>query len=258
MKILKQIPSELKELKTPVEKLYYKGDISLLKKPKVAIVGSRRPISYTKNITYELAKKLSNTGICIVSGAAMGVDALAHQGAGSHNTTAVMGNGLNHRYPKVNKNLIEKIEQNGLVLSMFEPDFIATPWSFVVRNEIIVALSQAVVITQADLNSGSMRSAEFALKHNKSIYVLPHRLNESKGTNRLLKEGLATAIYDMDEFVKTFDMTSEKKEIKVDEFYEFCKSFPRYEDALKIFGDRVFEEELEGNIVVQNGTIRLA
>jgi len=258
MKILKQIPNELKELKTPVKKLYYKGDISLLKNPKVAIVGSRRPISYTKNITFELSKKLSNAGICIVSGAAMGVDALAHQGAKSHNTIAVMGNGLHHRYPKVNKNLIEKIEQNGLTLSIFEPDFIATPWSFVVRNEIIVALSRAVIISQADLNSGSMRSAEFALKHNKPIYVFPHRLNESQGTNKLLEEGLATAIYDIDDFVKTFDEIMEKKEIKSDEFYEFCKNFPRYEDALKLFGDRVFEEELEGNIIVQNGIVRLA
>ncbi len=257
MKILKQIPNELQNLKTVVEKLYYKGDISLLQRPKIAIVGSRRPIGYTKNITFELSKKLSNAGICIVSGAAMGVDALSHQGAKSHNTIAVMGNGLNHKYPKINKNLIEKIEKNGLALSMFEPDFTATPWSFVVRNEIIVALSQAVIIMQADINSGSMRSAEFALKHNKPIYVLPHRLNESKGTNLLLKDGLATAIYDIDEFVKQFDITIEDNKIKTDEFYEFCKSFPRYEDALKLFGDRVFEEELDGNIVVKNGNIRL-
>ncbi len=258
MKILNQIPSELKELKTPLKKLYYKGDISLLKKHKIAIVGSRRPINYTKNVTFELAKKLSNRGICIVSGAAMGVDAIAHQGAKSDNTIAVMGNGLHHKYPKINKNLIESIEQNGLVLSMFEPDFIATTWSFVVRNEIIIALSEAVIITQADIKSGSMKSAEFALKHNKPIYVLPHRLNESKGTNRLLKDGLATAIYDIDTFVKTFGSTKETQEIINDEFYQFCKNFPRYEDAIKLFGDRVFEEELEGNIVVQNGKIRLA
>ena len=258
MKILNQIPSELKELKTPLEKLYYKGDISLLDKPKVAIVGSRRPINYTKNVTFELAKKLSNRGICIVSGAAMGVDAIAHQGAKSDNTIAVMGNGLHHKYPKVNKNLIENIEQNGLVLSMFEPDFIATPWSFVVRNEIIIALSEVVIITQADIKSGSMKSAEFALKHNKPIYVLPHRLNESKGTNLLLKDGLATAIYDIDTFVKTFGNAKETQEMINDEFYQFCKNFPRYEDAIKLFGDRVFEEELEGNIVVQNGKIRLA
>ncbi len=258
MQILNQIPSELKELKTPLKKLYYKGDISLLKKSKIAIVGSRRPITYTKNVTFEIAKKLSNAGICIISGAAMGVDAIAHQGAKSNNTIAVMGNGLDHRYPKVNKNLIENIEKNGLVLSMFEPDFVATPWSFVVRNEIIVALSEAVIITQADINSGSIRSAEFALKHNKPIYVLPHRLNESKGTNKLLKDGLATAIYDIDEFVKIFDKTTKAKEIKIDEFYEFCKNFPGYEEAIKLYGDRVFEEELEGNIIVQNGKIRLA
>ena len=257
MKKLKQIPSELKGLKTPINELYYKGNISLLKKQKVAIVGSRRAISYTKNITFEVAKKLSNRGVCIVSGAAMGVDAIAHQGAKSHNTIAVMGNGLHHRYPKVNKNLIKDIEQNGLTLSIFKPDFVATPWSFVVRNEIIVALSKAVIISQADLDSGSIRSAEFAIQHNKPIYVFPHRLNESKGTNKLLKEGLATAIYDIDEFVSNFTKVEIENEIEVDEFYQFCKNFPRYEDAVKLFGNRVFEEELEGNIEIQNGTIRL-
>ncbi len=255
MQVLKQIPNELESLKTPLKKLYYKGDISLLEKRKIAIVGSRRPINYTKTITYELAKKLSDSGICIVSGAAMGVDVIAHRGAGSANTIAVMGNGLYHRYPKINNNTIKEMEENGLVISRFEPDFKATAWSFVVRNEIIVALSEAIIITQADLKSGSLRSAEFALKHDKPIYVLPHRLNESKGTNLLLKEGKAIAIYDIDEFVKKFDT---KKDIKIekDEFYEFCKNFPRYEDALKLYGDKVFEAELEGKIVVQNGKVR--
>lgn len=256
MQILKQIPSELQDLKVPVEKLYYKGNIELLKKRKIAIVGSRRPINYTKVFTYELAKKLANVRVCILSGAAMGVDALAHQGAGSSNTIAVTGSGLNHRYPKVNKNIIEEIEKNGLVISRFEPDFKATPWSFVIRNEIIVALSEAVIITQADLKSGSLRSAEFAMKHNKPIYVLPHRIDESKGTNQLLKDALATPIYDIDEFVKTFGAT-EETELKKDEFYEFCKNFPRYEDALKIYGDRVFEAELDGKILIENGRVRL-
>jgi len=257
MKILEQIPNELQELKTPIKKLYYKGDVKLLNKRKIAIVGSRRPINYTKNITFELAKKLSNAGMCIVSGAAMGVDALAHQGAKSHNTIAVMANGLNHIYPKVNKNLIQSIEKDGLVLSRFEPDTKAAPWSFVIRNEIVVALSEAVIITQADINSGSIRSAEFAIKHNKPIYVIPHRLNESNGTKMLLKNALATPIYDVDEFIQKFNTTTDK-DIKIDEFYDFCKNFPRYDEALKLYGDRVYEEELDGNIVVQNGKIRLA
>ena len=257
MKTLEQLPNELKNLKNEVSKLYYKGDLSLLKRKKVAIVGSRRAINYTKNQTYLLANKLSKKGIVVVSGAALGVDALAHRGAGSKNTIAVVASGLKHRYPKTNKNLIADIEQNGLVISRFEPDFLATPWSFVVRNEIIVALSDVVIITQADLNSGSLRSAEFALEHGKEIFVLPHRIGDSEGTNRLLRDGLAKCIYDIDEFVSSFD-SSEDKKMMQDEFYQFCSNFPTVEEAVKLFGDRVFEAELSGDIVIENSLIRLA
>ncbi len=257
MKTLNQLPNELKNLNDDISKLYYKGDLSLLKRKKVAIVGSRRALNYTKNQTYLLANKLSAQGVVIVSGAALGVDAISHRGAGSKNTIAVVASGLHHRYPKTNANLIAEIEQNGLVLSRFEPDFLATPWSFVVRNEIIVALGDVVIITQADLNSGSLRSAEFAIKHNKEIFVLPHRLGDSEGTNRLLKDGFAKCIYDIDDFVSNFKDTKEREVIK-DEFYQFCSNFPTVEEAVKLFGERVFEAELNGDIIIENSLIRLA
>lgn len=81
---------ELASMKKYPNELFYIGNIELLKKRKVSIVGTRRPTSYTKEFTYKLASKLSNAGICIISGAAMGVDALAHQGANSNNTIAVV------------------------------------------------------------------------------------------------------------------------------------------------------------------------
>ncbi len=256
MKILHTLPSELSDLKNPPKQLFYKGNKKLLEKKKIAIVGSRRPYLYTKNIVYELSKKLSNAGICIVSGAAMGVDAIAHSSAGFENTIAVMGNGLDTIYPKVNSNLIKNIEKEGLVLSKFEPDFKATPWSFVVRNEIVVALCDIVIIAQADLNSGSMRSAEFALKQKKEIFVLPHRIGESLGTNKLLNEMAAKAIYDIDDFVAKVSKNIKKSPIK-DEFWEFCSKFPRYQEALRIYKDKVFEAELNGEIIVENGIIKV-
>jgi DNA processing protein len=256
MKILHTLPNELSDLKNPPKQLFYKGNIKLLAKKKIAIVGSRRPYSYTKNIVYELSKKLSNAGICIVSGAAMGVDAIAHSSAGVNNTIAVMGNALDIIYPKINNNLIKNIETNGLALSQFEPGFRATPWSFVLRNKIVVALADAVIIAQADINSGSMRSAEFALEQNKEIFVLPHRLGESQGTNELLHEKKVNAIYDIDEFVAKISNNINTKPIK-DEFWEFCSNFPKYQEAIKIYKDRVFEAELNGEITVKNGIIRV-
>ena len=170
---------ELESMKKYPDALYAKGDATLLNRPKVSIVGTRRPSAYTRQYTYDLAKALSRRGVCIVSGAAMGVDAIAHQGAGAENTIAVMANSLDIRYPSVNRVLIEEIENKGLTLSQFDPDFKVTAWSFVLRNEIVVALGEFLVVTEADADSGSMRIVEYALKMEKKIFVLPHHIGES-------------------------------------------------------------------------------
>ena len=144
-----------------------------LNKRKISIVGTRRPNSYTKEFTYKLASKLSDANVCIVSGAAMGVDAIAHQGATSNNTIAVVANGLDIRYPSVNKNLIVDIEKNGLILSAYKENEKARNYTFVLRNEIVVALGEILIVTQADINSGTLSSVEYALKMGKKVYTLP-------------------------------------------------------------------------------------
>ena len=242
------------------KELFYIGDSSLLFKKKVSIVGTRRPFGYTKEMTFKIAKELSDRGVVIVSGAAMGVDALAHSGAGAKNTIAVMGNSLDIRYPVVNKGLIEEIEKKGLVLSLYEKNFKATKWSFVIRNEIVVALGEVLIVPQADLKSGTMRSVEFALEMGKEIFVLPHRLGESEGTNYLLKNNLAEPIFDIKDFADQFgvkkDSDKEKKDLK-DPFLIYLSTNPSYEEAVKKYKDRIFEAELEGIIEIVNGKIKL-
>lgn len=247
--------SFLEGLKNPPEALYYMGDLSLLERTRVSIVGSRRPNAYTRAIVPLLASRLAKSGIAVVSGAAMGVDALAHSGAFPY-TIAVMGNSLDIIYPAVNRALIEKIYKNALALSEYEKNYRPTRYSFVLRNRIVVALSEILVIAQADLDSGSMRSAKLALDLGKKIYVLPHRLGESEGTNWLLKNKMAEALYDIEEFVHALSGSGYKEE--QDEFLLFCKSRPSYEEAVRRFGQKVFSYELEGKIVVENGMIRPA
>ena len=244
--------TELNSMKKYPKDIFYRGNLDLLKKEKISIIGTRRPSSYTKLLTAKISSQLSKREVCIVSGAAMGVDSIAHTNAGANNTIAVMANGLDIKYPSVNKSLITNMEKDGLTLSQFAEGFRATPWSFVVRNEIVVALGDILIVTEADLKSGSMRSVEFALKMGKKIYVLPHRLGESEGTNYLLKNNLATAIYDVDEFASNFGLTC--KEVK-DEFLKFCETNPTYEEAIKKFGDKVFEYELYGKIIINNNVI---
>ncbi|BCD60120.1 MULTISPECIES: DNA-processing protein DprA [unclassified Nitratiruptor] len=224
-------------------KHYYKGNLHLLQRPKISIVGTRRPNSYTKAKTIQLAAALTQKGYVVVSGAAMGVDALAHKGAGFSNTIAVVATGLDIRYPAVNAGLIEKIEKEGLILSQFDYGKRATKWSFIVRNETVVALGESLIITQADRNSGSMRSAEIAQKLGKKIYVLPHRMGESEGTNDLIKEGLAEVIWDIDQFVGKG---------KSDPFIEYLKTNPSYEEALHRYGEKIFEAEIQGLIAIHN------
>lgn len=242
----------LDSMKKYPEELFYKGNLELLKKPKISIIGTRRPSSYTKQQTAKIAAGLSQRGVCVVSGAAMGVDSIAHQNAGAKNTIAVMANGLDLRYPSVNKPIIENIEQEGLTLSQFKVGFKATPWSFVVRNEVVVALGDKLIVSEADLKSGSMRSVEFALKMQKEIFVLPHRVGESKGTNYLLKNNLAKVIYDIDEFLLDFGTNTPSCN---DAFLEYCKQNPSIDKAIAKYGNLVYEYELEGKIELKNSFI---
>jgi len=247
----------LEAMKKYPKELYTLGNRVLLQRPKVSIVGTRRPSGYTKYFTYSLAQALAKRGVCLVSGAAMGVDTVVHNGAGVSNTIAVVANSLDIRYPAVNRLLIESIEKEGLVMSQFSPTFKATPWSFVVRNELVVALGEVLIVTEADEKSGSMRSVEFAQKMGKKIYVLPQQLDQSRGTNRLLAEGLAEPIYDIEAFADQYGVAPKNEHIEKDEFFYFCQNSPTLDAAIEKFNERVYEAELEGVIYIENGLVRL-
>lgn len=245
---------ELQYMRHYPKELYYIGNEKLLEKTKISIVGTRNPFYSTKLLTQTLAKRLSQAGICVLSGGAIGVDAIAHEAAGVENTIMISPSGLDIYYPAINRILIRNIQEKGLALSMYANDFKATPWSFVARNEMVVALGDVLVVSQADCNSGSLHSVEFALKMGKKVYVFPHRLGESEGTNNLLKNGLAEAIYDIDDFVNQFAPVEKISQTK-DEFIEYCTHNPTYDEALEKYQSLVYEYELEGKIAIQNGKI---
>jgi DNA processing protein len=250
-----EIPELNKMKKYPAE-LFYRGNTTLLERPKVSIVGTRTPSLYTQQMTERIAKALAKRGVCIVSGAAMGVDAIAHKAAGTDNTVAVLGCGLDIRYPALNSALIASIEKNGLLLSQFNDGFRATNWSFVVRNELVVALGEILIVTEADMNSGSLRSVAFAQKMGKKIYVLPHRLDESMGTNQLLEASQAEPIYNIEKFASMFGCSVED-DIPKDAFFYFCQKMPTLDETVEKFGERVYEAELEGIVTIHNGIVTL-
>lgn len=241
-----------KTLKNPPKKIYYKGNLGLLKRKKVAIIGSRKMNLYTKKCVEELSSILKDK-VSIVSGGALGVDISASKAA-LPNTIAIFANGLNQIYPKTNQKIIEEIYKNALALSEYEADHIPKKYDFLLRNRLIIALSDCIIIAQADLNSGSMQSAKLALELKKPLYVLPQRLNESQGTNELIKNNKAKLITNFKEFALQFGI--EEKETH-DEFLKFCKKGVSVEEALAIYGDKVYEYELEGKIDITGVFIKV-
>jgi DNA processing protein len=247
---------ELDSMKKYPQTLYYRGNLDLLKKKKISIVGSRKPNQYAKQLIHQISAKLSSAGNVIVSGGALGIDTIAHKAAGLNNTIMVAGTGLDKRYPAINKHMIQEIETTGLIISQFEPGVPSNRYNFPLRNELVVSLSDILIVAYADINSGTMRSVEYALNMGKEIYVLPHRLGESDGTNMLLQNNQAKAIYNLDAFINMF-ADGNINATQNDSFLEYCQINPTYDEAINKFGAKVFEYELEGKIVIENGRIIL-
>ena len=180
-----QIAKKLLRLKKPPKELFFKGDTTLLSCPIVAIVGSRKCSKYTQNLILNLSATLKKHGVVVISGGAIGADIFAHQGA-LPRTIGVFANSLDMIYPAQNEGIIKQIYEHGLALSEFASSHAPRSYDFLARNRIVVGLSDAVVIAQADIKSGSMSSANYAKSAKIPLFGLPQRKGESNGTNMLI------------------------------------------------------------------------
>lgn len=253
-KRLDSLPPSLLALPKPPKALFYCGDRSLLDAPiKIAIVGTRRPNPYTKHFCAILAAQIAKAGGVVVSGGALGVDIIAHSAA-LPRTIMFSPASLEIIYPKANRAIIQAMMRQSLVLSEYERGYMPQAYSFLERNRLVVGLSDIVIIPQADLQSGSMHSARLSKQSHKPLFVLPHRINESLGTQSLLARQEAECIYDIGAFITQIFGAQEELS---DEVLEFCKLAPRYEEAVQKFGEKIFQYELEGKIVRENGVVRV-
>src|SRR3989344_4971641 len=157
-----EYPSLLKEIQNPPEKLYVLGNLPsepLANRPKIAIVGTRKATAQGRLLAKEIARKLTELGVIIVSGLAMGIDTSAHEGAvkAGGQTIAVLANGLDTIYPRQNENLAKKIlELDGAIISEYPTNTPSFPNQFLERNRIISGLSIATIIIEAPERSGSL------------------------------------------------------------------------------------------------------
>lgn len=203
-------PSPLKQLYDPPMILYYQGKIPANLEPSIAIVGARKITGYGKLVTDQFASRLSKAGLLIISGLARGVDTVAHQAAlqAQGRTLAVLGGGLSLIYPPENTQLAAQISQGlGAVLSEFPPNYPPTAGNFPARNRIIAAFSQAVLVTEAAIDSGSLITAGLALELGKEVYAIPGPITSatSLGTAQLIKQG-AKLVTTPDEILEDFDI----------------------------------------------------
>jgi len=188
--------------------IFYRGNLTpnILNKCRVAIVGSRNADREGLAIAGEIAVALAKRGVCIISGLALGVDTAAHKGALEsgevESTIAVLGNGLNSIYPKSNEGIAREIINNqGLILSHFEPESPAYPSNFLDRNRIISGLSSVVVVIEAGAQSGSLVTARNALEQGREVLVVPGGIRNPRyaGSNSLIKQGASvlTSVQDV-------------------------------------------------------------
>lgn len=214
----KNFPRQLKEIKKNPKLLYVKGNISLLNKPSIAIVGSRNYSEYGKRMTKKFTRELVNEGFSIVSGLALGIDKFAHEECifSGGKTIAVIASGFNHIFPEENKLLYEKIlKAGGCVITEYSPDTEAKKEYFPTRNRLISGLSLGTLVIEASYRSGTSITARYCIEQNRKLFCIPNSI-ESKnaiGTNNLIKKG-ANLVTDIEDIMKSIGKINDKVQIE--------------------------------------------
>lgn len=199
-------PNLLKEINGKPKELYVLGNLELLRRKCMAIVGCRECSSYGAEVSQKLAYNLAKQNIVIVSGLAKGIDTYAHQGAleGKGKTIAVVAHGLDMIYPKENRELAKQIILNdGAIISEFPIGTKTAKENFPMRNRIISGISTGTIVVEAKEKSGSLITANFALEQGRELYAVPGNIisENSRGTNELIKNG-AEPIISYESFYK--------------------------------------------------------
>jgi DNA processing protein len=189
-----EYPARLREIYDPPPLLYVRGNIELLNRHLISVVGARRPTPYGNQMAERISKDLADRGLVISSGLARGIDASAHKGALSSATGAtigVLGCGIDVVYPKENKKIFEQMEQRGAVISEFPIGTFPAPQNFPIRNRIIAGMALGVVVVEGAQYSGSLITARLAMEFGREVFGVPGHVTQpsSFGPNQLIKQG---------------------------------------------------------------------
>jgi len=214
-------PAALKETDDPPPVLYVRGDIAAAHDFAVAVVGTRRPTPYGRQVAEEMSYQLAANRICVVSGLARGVDAIAHRAAlqAGGKTVAVMACGLDMVYPPEHAKLAREIAENGAVLS--EQPLGTQPRGdyFPRRNRILSGLSLGVLVVEGDVKSGAMITAKMALEQNREVFAVPGSIfsPQSRGTNDLIQKSGAKLVTCVGDIMEELNLTAAPQQMELKE-----------------------------------------
>lgn len=189
-----EYPRLLREIYDPPPLLYVKGQVELLNRYSVAIVGTRRPTPYGNQMAERLARDLADRGLAIVSGLARGIDSSAHKGALASSrgaTIGVLGCGIDVVYPKENRKIFAEMEERGAILTEFPLGTFPAPQNFPIRNRVIAGMTLGVVVVEGAQYSGSLITARLGIEFSREVYAVPGNVTQpvSFGPNQLIKQG---------------------------------------------------------------------
>ena len=209
MKIITTTPDKNEFIKRtvhiakPPESIYYLGTLPKGSAKVAAIVGSRRPTAYGREVTQMIARELAQAGVIVISGMAIGIDAIAHTAALNAGgiTVAVLPCGLDDVYPKSNIALARRIiTEKGALISEYKPGTLARGYLFLERNRIVSALADVVIVTEAAIKSGTLSTVAHALDQGKTVFAVPGNITSpmSAGCNHLIRQGAVPLIHTQD------------------------------------------------------------
>lgn len=243
-----EFPEALLEIPQPPKYLYIEGSLPDYSKTFLTVIGSRKYTSYGREACERLIDGLRGYPIVIVSGLALGIDAIAHRAAlnAKLQTISFPGSGLSRKvlYPATNARLADEIiETGGALISEYEPDFRATTWSFPQRNRLMAGISKATLVIETAEKSGSLITARLALDYNKEVYSVPGSIfsSSSKGTNRLIREG-ATPITESSDLLSALGFAVERNVSQNNSLLLDCSSEER--GVLEILHEPLSRDEL--------------
>lgn len=189
-----EYPKRLLEIYDPPPLLYVRGNVQVLNRHAISIVGTRRPTPYGNQIAERLARDLAEHGLIVASGLARGIDSSAHRGACAASrggTVGVLGSGIDVIYPKENRKLFEEVEKRGAIITEFPMGTYPAPENFPVRNRMVAGMALGVIVVQGAQYSGSLITSRLAMEFGREVYGVPGNVTEpvSFAPNQLIKQG---------------------------------------------------------------------